>query len=235
MKILAVDTSTQSGSVALLEENTLIAEWTMGDAGVHARWLMPNLESLLKGAGRSINEVDVFSVTVGPGSFTGLRIGVSSIKGIAWALEKRVLGVSTLEALASNLRYSSMTVCPILDARKGEVYAALFRFVNGKMETVLKDTAIKPGALFKAIRDGGITGETVFLGSGLKICAKEIEESLKGALIAPPPFWHIRASNVAFIASSRITEGGEEPWKAQWLAPVYLRKSEAEIKSERLL
>lgn len=230
MKILAIDTSTRSGSVALLDNGNLVREITAADAGTHASWLMPSISALLEGTGTEVSSVDVFALTTGPGSFTGLRIGVSTVKGLAWTSGKKVFAVSTLAALALNLRYSSFTVCPVLDARKGELYAALYRFNGGCIETVLKDAAIAPLELIRLLSSGEVpTGKVAFLGNGAG-AHRELLESVKGAFIAPEPLWHIRASNVALIANERIMSG-EEPMEAAGITPVYLRKSEAEIKS----
>ena len=146
--MLAIDTSTTSGSVALFAGDILIAECTVGEVGVHAGWLMGAIAALLDGARVSINDLGLLAFSHGPGSFTGLRIGVSTIKGLAWSAGIPVAGVSTLEALAYNARYSNLPVCPVLDARKKEVYAALYGFSNGVPRAVIPDTALTPDAFF---------------------------------------------------------------------------------------
>lgn len=225
MLILAIDTSSTSGSIALVSDKGLVAEWTVGDVGTHADWLLKNIFDLLKSVKRAITEVDLFAVSIGPGSFTGLRIGVTTIKGLAWAQGKKVIGVSTLKALAMNFRYSSMAVCPILDARKGEVYSALFRFTEGRLEEAVKEQAIPPKELFNTIFAVNPL-PAVFTGSGLKAYLDAVKENAGHAVIAPEPLWHLRASNIALLAM----ENPDKAVSPGELTPVYLRKSEAEIK-----
>ncbi|MBW7956637.1 MAG: tRNA (adenosine(37)-N6)-threonylcarbamoyltransferase complex dimerization subunit type 1 TsaB [Deltaproteobacteria bacterium] len=228
MKILAIDTSSQSGSIALLEDRRLISEWTVGDAGTHSNWLLKSLEAHLKNAGQKLDEIDLFAIDVGPGSFTGLRIGISALKGLAWPLGKDIAGVSTLASLAMNLPYSARVVCPVLDARKGEVYTALYETMSGLPKAVMPDSAMRPEALLKEIEGRGLEGEIVFLGSGLSVYMELLVETLRDAYAAPPHLWHIRASNVGLLA---FEHAGEAVSPAE-LVPVYLRKSEAELKSK---
>ncbi len=224
MKILAINTSSASGSIAIIDGNgRLVAEITSCPAGPHSRWLLKSVSVLLESVNHRIEEVGLFAADVGPGSFTGIRIGVSTIKGLAWPLNKKVAGVSSLKALALNLSYSGNPVCPMLDARKGEVYAALYRPNNGRMEELINESAIRPSELFDKI-NGLNAGPVVFLGSGLDIYGNEVIKNVKGAQIAPAELWHIRASNIAFLAREATPLAPEE------LSPVYLRKSEAELK-----
>lgn len=225
MLVLAFDTSSPSGSVALVRDASLVAELTVGSVGTHADWLMRAVVELLGSAGTDIKEVDLFAVDNGPGSFTGLRIGAATVKGLAWALGKKVAGVSTLESLALNLRYSGGAVCPVLDARKGEVYAAIYAFKGGAGEPLMKDSVMAPEALYEAA--SGLSSPVVFLGPGLKTYGKAIAENVGQAVFAPESLWHIRASNVALLAL-------QNPYAAippALLTPTYLRRSEAEIKA----
>lgn len=228
MLILALDTSSPAGSIALLNDGRLIAEWTVGNAGTHSNWLMKAIDTLLATSGFSVKDIGLYPLTIGPGSFTGLRIGISTVKGLAWPLGKMTAGVSTLKALALNLRYSESTVCPVLDARKGEVYSALYRFEGGELKTILPDANLKPEELFRAISEK-VSGPVIFSGSGLSVYGGLISSSVKEAVFAPEPLWLVRASNVALLALSM----GEEGYvSAAQLAPVYLRKSEAELKEK---
>ncbi len=227
MKILAFDTSSASGSIALTVGDRLVGETTVGSVGVHAEWLMESIDGFLKGLATSIHEVDLFALTTGPGSFTGLRIGVSTVKGLAWALRKPVVGVSTLEALAMNLPYSSAPVCPVLDARKREVYAAVFTPAGSRCERIVEDCAVTPQRLFE-ILSSAVDGPVVFLGNGLELYADDIKGKVKGAILAPRHLWYVRASNIARIAyRSRYSAAG-----AERISPVYRRKSEAELKKD---
>lgn len=226
MKILAIDTSSTSGSVALTDDGRLIEERTVGDVGTHADWLMRGISGLLTSSGQPINEVDLFALTIGPGSFTGLRIGVSTVKGLAWSLGKPVAGVSTLVSLASNLRYTDMTVCPVLDARKREVYTALYRFEGGEAIALLPDSALSPKRLFEKIAELIGDGPLVFLGSGLGVYGELIKENVPWGVFTPEPLWHSRAANIALLAEKDASR-----WKdAISITPLYLRKSEAELK-----
>ena len=228
--ILAIDTSSVSGSIALVDDVGLVAERTVSDAGTHSQWLMRNISGVLDDSGVKLSEIRLFAMTIGPGSFTGLRIGVSTVKALAWAEGKKVAAVSTLEALALNLPRSHVPVCPVLDARKGEVYTALYDTSGGSAEAIVKDGALAPDSLFGLLREKGFhSGPVIFTGSGLGAYSEEIKGALKGAVLAPEPLWHIRASNVALIVKGRGLNG-VDPGQ---LSPVYLRKSEAELKAGR--
>lgn len=200
-----------------------MSEWSVGNAGRHAIWLLPSVKSHLENAGLDISQIDLFAVAVGPGSFTGLRIGISTVKGLAWPLGKKAIGVSTLAALAMNIPFSSRLVCPVLDARKGEVYAALYDTSNGFPKAVLGDTAMTPAALIAEISKRGVS--VVFLGSGLDVYSKEIEEGVPGAVLATG-LSLVRASVIGSLGFERSGEAVDPAV----LTPAYLRRSEAEIK-----
>jgi tRNA threonylcarbamoyladenosine biosynthesis protein TsaB len=218
LKILAIETSSSSGSIALLEDRTLVSEWSVGNAGRHAIWLLPSVKAHLENAGLDISLIDLFAVAVGPGSFTGLRIGISTVKGLAWPLGKKVVGVSTLAALAMNIPFSPRLVCPVLDARKGEVYAALYDTSQGFPLAVMEDSAMAPAALFGELSKRGLDGgEVVFLGSGLEAYSKQIEEGAPGAVLAPG-LSLVRASVIGALGFER--SGGRRPIR---LTPVYLQ------------
>ncbi|MBI5887327.1 MAG: tRNA (adenosine(37)-N6)-threonylcarbamoyltransferase complex dimerization subunit type 1 TsaB [Deltaproteobacteria bacterium] len=225
MKILAFDTSSASGSVALVDDDVLVAEWTSSSVAAHAVWLLPRIDGLLKSVNLGIRDMDLFAVANGPGSFTGLRIGVSVAKGLAWSLRKRVVGVSTLDALAMNFMYAGMPVCTALDARRGELYAAIYEFDGGSLRTIMARSAVTPEGLSASIAGLGIKTPILFAGSGLNAYADYIKTNVKNAVFAPEPLWHIRASNVA-LAAFEITRAkeAEEPFDPAMLPLVYLRK-----------
>jgi len=233
MKILAFDTSSASGSVALVDNGALAAEWTSSSVAAHAVWLLPNIDGLLKSVNLGISDIDLFAVANGPGSFTGLRIGVSVAKGLAWSLRKRAVGVSTLYALAMNFAYAGMPVCTALDARKGELYAAVYKFgepVGCSPKSIMAESAVTPQGLLAGIAALEIKTPIIFAGSGLNAYAEYIKNNVKNAIFAPRPLWHIRASNVA-LAALEITRTKESLDPAV-LPLVYLRKSEAEVKKQ---
>ncbi len=226
MKIAAFDTSSGAGSIAIMDGDRLVAEIVSGSVGAHSEWLMQGFHRLMKDAGISVKDIGLFAVTVGPGSFTGLRIGVSAVKGLAWAAEKKVVAVSTLEALAMNLRYTDMRVCPMCDARKGEVYAALYSFSGGRLNAVVKESAITPAALFETLKGAAPGAPVAFLGNGVDVYLEDIKKGVEKNVITPQPLWNIRASNVGLLAFEKA-DAAIDP---EFLTPVYLRKSEAEIK-----
>ena len=142
MKILSFESSAVSASVALTDDTKLIAQSFQNCGHTHSRTLLPMAESLLAGCGISLNDVDAFAVAAGPGSFTGLRIGVATVKGLAFPSGKPCAGVSTLEAMARGLEGFAGNLCCVMDARGGQVYNALFRWENGTLTRLTEDRAI---------------------------------------------------------------------------------------------
>ena len=226
MLILAIDTSTFSGSIALVKDGRTLALSTVPKVGTHSKWLMPSISALLDEARVELAEVDYIALTNGPGSFTGLRIGVSIVKGLAWALAKPVLKVSSLEALAYNLKDSTSLVCPVIDARKNEVYAALYRFGPGEPVTLMSDRALAPDLLVEKL--AGFDGPIEFTGNALYTYMELFAGQVSGASFAAEALWCVDASNVALVASMNRDLRSSEP---SALRPIYHRKSEAELKS----
>jgi len=225
--ILAIDTSGRSGSIALVDGGRLVAERTVGDAGPHARWLLGNIDGICSSRGVSLSDIELFAVAVGPGSFTGLRIGLTTIKGFAWSLDKPVAAVSTLSALAMNASMASVPVCPMLDARKSEVYTALYAFRDGEIKTLMEPISIRPEIFLKKLNEEYPEPAPIFfLGNGLGPYGELVRKARKGAILTPEPLWHVKASNIAALALSE----GADPTTALELTPFYLRKSEAEIR-----
>lgn len=224
MKILAIDTSTASGSIALLEDGRLIAELTTCSQKTHAERLLPSMKGLLEGVDARIEEIDCFAVTKGPGSFTGLRIGLSTVKGLAWSLDKPVIGVSTMEALAMNIPYADKPICPILDARKKEVYAGIYRCDGNRLERIMDDKAIKPAVLLENIKE-----PTIFIGGGIDVIFNSEPRTPNPKLVfAPSHLWLIRAVNIGLLAWKKFKGGEIDTPEAVGLN--YLRPSEAEMK-----
>lgn len=228
MKIAAFDTSSTSGSIAILDDDRLVTELTVAQPGVHAQWLLNAFDVMRRDAGVCLPEIDLYAVGAGPGSFTGLRIGISAVKGLAWACGKPAAGVSTLEALAMNLRGSNLAVCPILDARKGEVYAAVYGFNDDVCRVIIEEAAFKPDDLFQRIRDCKLDTSIIFLGSGLTTYQGAVRAALPSAIMAQTDLWHVRALNVGLLALA----SGEKAKPPASLTPVYLRKSEVEAKAK---
>ncbi|MBW2020026.1 MAG: tRNA (adenosine(37)-N6)-threonylcarbamoyltransferase complex dimerization subunit type 1 TsaB [Deltaproteobacteria bacterium] len=228
MKILAVDTSGPTGSVAILEGDTVLAEVAVTSTQTHAKRLMSAIDMTLWMAGLTIGECEGFAVTTGPGSFTGLRIGVSTVKGLGFATQKPVTAVSTLDALAYQFPSFPHLICPVLDARKGQIYTALYECASYMdWERVVEDCAVEPRQWLKQIQ-----GLCLFVGDGAHVYKELIKDALgRLAHFAPPYLNTIRASVVAYIGMRQIQDG--QLVDVAQLVPHYIRKSDAEIKLEK--
>lgn len=224
MKILAVDTATESCSVAVIDGDVLLAESTSFTGQTHSRQLMNIVDTVLGQAGLKIAQMDGFAVSIGPGSFTGLRIGISAVKGLAFALNKPVVGVSSLQTLASQCGQSPYLICPIIDARKKEVYICHYRFDNGKLEKINQEYVAPPA---QAIRE--VQGPSLFVGSGAILYQDLISASLgKLAHFAAESQHIIQASAVARLSLPRFKRRKTDDIRS--LVPRYIRKSDAQLK-----
>jgi tRNA threonylcarbamoyladenosine biosynthesis protein TsaB len=223
MKILALDTATDSCSVAATDDGALSAELTIRKSQTHAKHLMKLIDSVLEIAGFGVGDLDGLAVTIGPGSFTGLRIGISTIKGLAHALAKPVVGVSTLKALAWQCGYTSDLICPLLDARKGEVYGATYRLHEGRLIQKTGPRVMIPDAVVE-----DITSPCVFLGTGARLYRQKIVAAA-GALahFVPEGQNRLRASSVAFLSMPKFE--ADDTDEIAGLVPHYIRKSDAEL------
>jgi tRNA threonylcarbamoyladenosine biosynthesis protein TsaB len=227
MKILAIETSTMLGGVAIMDESEgLVVEIRLNVKTAHSERLMTVIDHALKQAGMTASDIDVFGVAIGPGSFTGLRIGLSTIKGFSYATGKPVVSVPTLEAFAWNFPYSSHPVCVMLDARKKEVYAAVFKWKGSFFERVIGETSVKPSDLVRNLK-----GPVIFAGEGALLYKESILEALgNNALFAPRQSMIPSPANVALLGMRMAADGDfSEPAS---LVPLYIRKSEAEIKTK---
>jgi tRNA threonylcarbamoyladenosine biosynthesis protein TsaB len=228
MIVLAIDTSTQTGGVAVLRGDSLLAQVEATSTRTHAKRLMSAVDSALRMAGMGVDECDGLAVTTGPGSFTGLRIGISAVKGLGFAMGKPVAGVSTLDVLAYQFPWFPDLVCPMLDARKEEIYTALYRCSHDAgLEKITSDCAVEPTQWLMQIK-----APCLFVGDGAVVYRDLIEECLGSrAQFAPPYLNTLQASVVAYIGMKQIERG--ETTDVALLAPNYLRKSDAEIKLEK--
>jgi tRNA threonylcarbamoyladenosine biosynthesis protein TsaB len=234
MLILAVETSTFTGSVALAEASLpegawrIVGETTLHLSETHSSRLMPTIDRLLRQTSRPIQAVQGIAVGLGPGSFTGLRIAVSTVKGLAFSLRVPVVGVPTLDALAHNLPFASPLVCPVLDARKKEVYAALFRGDGeGQVRRIGETWVLSPEDLCSRISE-----RTILVGSGAEVYGETFREKLGSrALFASPEFSFPRASTVARLSLPSFQRG--QTLDPMTFSPIYVRRSEAEIHWER--
>jgi len=223
MRILAVDTATTSCSVAIVDKTSLLSEFTIDREETHSKHLMDMIKAVLRMAGLNFSDLDGFAVTRGPGSFTGLRIGLSTIKGLAVASEKPVVGVSSLEALALQVSYSRDLICPILDARKGEVYFSRYRFLKGHLKKQTKERVAPPD---KAVDD--LNEPCLFVGNGALFYKEMILEKMgELASIAPMIQNTIRASTMAYLSMAKFEKNDTDD--IEKILPCYIRKSDAEL------
>lgn len=219
MKILAVDSCSSAATCALVSDDKLTAEIVLNDKKTHSVKLLPQIEHMLEASETDISDIDYFAVTVGPGSFTGQRIGIATVKGLAHAVNKPCIGVSSLEALAYNLPLNPFFVCPIMDARRQQVYTATFK----NLEYITHDRAI---ALSDLLTEQQGT-DTVFIGDGVESFREIIIERMGAKAHFPPAhLLHLRGSSVAELAKKYINENKIYDYNS--LQPSYLRLSQAE-------
>ena len=224
MLILAFETSAKACSAALHDGSALLAESYQNSGLTHSQTLMVMAEDLLKVCGKTAADVTHLAVAAGPGSFTGVRIGVSAAKGFAWGAEKSVYGVSTLEAMALSLGAFVGHVCCCMDARRNQVYNAIFLVENGKLTRVCEDRAIALAELKQELEH--IDGPIYLVGDGAALAHKTLSADIPELILPPEHRRQQRASGVALAALEAIERG--EPGDGAALQPNYLRLSQAE-------
>ena len=224
MLILAFETSAKAGSVALMDEQKLLGESYQNTGLTHSQTLLTMAEDLLKSCGYTPKDVTAVAVAAGPGSFTGVRIGVAAAKGFAWGGDLPCYGVSTLESMAKQMGFWQGYICPVMDARRSQVYNALFRVEKGCCSRVCEDRAISLADLATEIKK---LEELVFLvGDGSILCYNTLQEEVPNLVCPPEHRMHQRACGVALAAKEQIERG--ETGDAAALTPNYLRLSQAE-------
>lgn len=222
MKLLTLDTSTPVCSVALTSGERLVAEQLLNLNTRHSANLLEAVDTLLKAAGMEVADLDGFGVALGPGSFTGVRVAVATVKGLALATGKPVTGFSSLAMLAMNVPLAKHPVCPMFDARKKEVYAALYH-CDGRPESVINDCVTPPARFLE-----GLVGPAIFLGDGALMYRDLIRETLGELAIFAPSTCHCpKASIGALLAKEAFDRGDVIP--IDRLVPAYIRPSEAEL------
>ena len=213
MTILAVDSCSCVATGAILREGILAAEFVINDKKTHSVKLLPQIENMLTSVDMTYNDIDCFAVTVGPGSFTGQRIGTATVKALAHAVNKPIIGVSSLEAMAYNVPFFDGLICPIMDARREQVYTATYKFVDGQLVTINSDRAIALAELLNEIKNEKV----IFTGDGVPVFSETIKQTLgDNAYFAPPHLLHLRGGSVAMCAYNKQE------------TPMYLRMSQAE-------
>ncbi len=224
MLILAFETSAKAASVALLDGNKLLGESYQNTGLTHSQTLMVMAEDMLKQCGKSVSDVDAVAVAEGPGSFTGVRIGVAAAKGFAWGASIPCYGVSTLEAMAESLGIYQGYVCPCMDARRSQVYNALFHVNHGEIRRIREDRAIALADLKEELKN---LEESIFLvGDGSNLCYNTLSKEVPNLVLPPEHRMHQRAVGVAILAAKKAANGA--PGDGNALTPNYLRLSQAE-------
>ncbi len=231
MRILAIDSSATAASVALVEDGKVMGEFYINTHLTHSQTLMPMIDNVLKCTRTELSEVDLFAVSAGPGSFTGIRIGVASLKGLAMAKNKPCVGVSTLEAMAFNLEHLDGIICSVMDARCQQVYNAIFSVHDSCMERMTADRALSIEDLAKECEN---YSKPLFLvGDGAKLCYNNERFKNLNAILPLEPLIYQRACGVAKSALAAF-ERGEAVTPAA-LMPIYLRLPQAERELKKRL
>ena len=226
MKILALDSSAVVASVALCDGETLLAEYTLNNGNTHSETLLPAIEHLLKTTGVTYDRVELFACATGPGSFTGVRIGAATIKGLAFGRNLPCVGVSALEALAYNLIGFDGILCPVMDARRSQLYNALFRCQNGGIQRITPDRTIAAAELAEELK---AYDEAILVSGGGTHILCEAARDLANVRPAPELLRYENAYSVALCALTAMESGLDLTDKTDLLlAPTYLRPSQAE-------
>lgn len=226
MYILGIETSAVSAGAAIVKDGKVISESFLNIGLTHSETLMPLIDTCLKNANLTIKDMDAFAVSKGPGSFTGIRIGISAVKGLCFGVKKPVYGISTLEAMARSAAVADYLICPVMDARCMQVYTALFRFENGSLERLTEDAPMKLDELYEKLR--AEEKKILFIGDGTDLANQYFSDKTDVKYcVFPEIFKFQHAGGVAIAAYLRYNEGdmGED---AEKMLPSYLRLSQAE-------
>lgn len=229
MKILSLDTSTSSAACAILEDNKLLGEITFNDKKQHSIILMPEINYLLNNLKLQLKDIDGYVVSKGPGSFTGLRIGMATVKGLAQGTDKPFIGISTLDALAYNLAYTSGIICPIMDALRDNVYTALYKFENEELKQLTDYMAIHIDELISMLKEHP-TPNVTFIGDGIPKFREKLSESFENVYFAPAHLNVAKAASLGELGLLKLKNGESDNLLS--FAPIYLRKSQAEREYE---
>lgn len=224
MKILALETSAKAVSAALSEDGRILASGYQDTGLTHSRTLMPIVEHLFRNTGLTMADCDAVAVAAGPGSFTGIRIGVAAAKGLAFAAEKPAVGVSTLAAMARNVAFADGLVLCAMDARRSQIYNAVFLAENGHLTRLTPDRAIALEELAQELRED--SRPKLVVGDGARLCFDFLSNAGLPCLLAPPHLIMQNAASVALEAEEAAAAGGLI--SAQDLQPVYLRPAQAQ-------
>lgn len=224
MNIIALETSAKAVSAAITQNGRVLASGYQDTGLTHSRTLMPIVEHLFRNTGLTLQDMDAVAVSAGPGSFTGIRIGVSAAKGLAFAADKPAVGVSTLAAMARNVAFCDGLVVCAMDARRNQIYNALFLPQDGHLTRLTEDRAVALADLAEELRDDPRPKTVV--GDGAQLCAEALDGAGIACRLAPPHLIMQNAMSVALEAEHLAAEGGLV--SAQALSPVYLRPPQAQ-------
>lgn len=232
MKILSIDSSGLVASVAIVSEDTLLAEYTVNHKKTHSQTLLSMLDEVVRMIELDLNQIDAIAVAKGPGSFTGLRIGSATAKGLGMALHKPLIGVPTVDALAYNLFGSSFVICPLMDARRNQVYTGLYEFVRSNFRIIEQQQAIEVTAIVNKVNQVG--RPVIYLGDGVDSYRSQLEELTKVPYqFAPSHMNKQRAATLGALAVQYFKQGQVETAKEH--IPDYLRLSQAEREREEAM
>ena len=225
MKVLGIDTSSNATSIAVIEDNKLICEYTVNTKTTHSQKLMPMIENMLKISEINVNDMDMISICQGPGSFTGLRIGMATAKALSHVNNLPIVGVNSLELLAGNMDLSDKKICSILDAQRTQVYMGQYKFENNKLVEIKSVDVVEIDELLEELKSSNeewiLVGEAVYKYED-KI--KEIEN-----ICVPAPSHNVnKASSLCTIAMSKYDQN-IDVYDCYTINPVYIRKSQAEV------
>lgn len=232
MKILAIDSSGQVASVAIVTDEAVLAEYSVNYKKTHSQTLLPMVEEVMKMTGTEGKELDAVAVTNGPGSYTGLRIGSSTVKGLAMVWDKPIIPVPTVDTLAANYADYDGLICPLMDARRGQVYTGLYRFTDGKLTTVVPQVCTMLNDILAKVNELG--EKVIFLGDGVPVHRQEIAGQVTVPYTFAPMHRSVQsAASLGYLACTYLREG--KTVTATELVPEYLRLSQAEREREERL
>ena len=229
MRILAMDSSGLVASVALVEEENLLAEYTMNLKKTHSETLLPMIDAIVELTGIDLSEIDAIAVSAGPGSFTGLRIGSATAKGLGFALDKPLISVPTLEGMAYHFVESEKLICPMMDARRKQVYTGIYRFDHGRLTTVMEGCACSVEELIQKVNE--LDQEIIFLGDGVAMAREMMEEGVRVEHRYAPLHMNRQRASAVGARAFDLYRAGQIQTAAEH-SPVYFRKSQAERELE---
>lgn len=225
MRILAIDSSGLVASVAIIEDNIMIAEYTVNYKKTHSQTLLPMIDEIVSMVEIDLNTIDAIAISGGPGSFTGLRIGSSTAKGLGLALKKPIINIPTLDGIAFNLYGTDKIICPLIDAKRNQVYTGIYEFVEDNFCVICEQKICLIDEIIDEINK--INRKIIFLGDGAKVYKNEIDQKVKNIhYYAPTHLFEQRAGAIGTLAIKYFNEGKFET--ATEHIPIYLRLSQAE-------